>query len=72
VLPRWVWRLGRFVARNRALWILLAPVARLPHWRLGILIAHGFWFDTSKLRRIYPGPLRTVPEGMRALRALDG
>ena len=55
-LLRWiVWSrtAGRFVPRS----------ARLAFWRLSLIVSDGFWFDTSKFRRVYEKPLRSLEQG---------
>jgi dihydroflavonol-4-reductase len=73
-LPRWAWTLGRWVAWNRPIGAAMSLFPRkywIPYWRLGLLIDDGFWYDTSKLRRVYREPLSDVAEGLeRRLRAL--
>ena len=38
--------------------------ARVPFWRLSLIVSDGFWFDTTKLRRVYHNPLRNIEEGL--------
>jgi len=43
---------------------LLPRFARLPFWRLSLIVSDGFWFDTAKFRRAYREPLRPLERGL--------
>ena len=57
--------LGRRIVWNRAIQSAVPSFARLAFWRLSLIVSDGFWFDTTKFRRIYRKPLRNVEEGLR-------
>ncbi len=65
VLPRPLARVVRMLVWNRALQAGMPRVARVSFWRLSLMISDGFWFDTTKLRRVYRKPLRNLDEGLR-------
>jgi nucleoside-diphosphate-sugar epimerase len=54
----------RALAWNRRLAALLPRAARLPFWRLSLIVSDGFWFDTTKFRRVYGEPLRPLDRGL--------
>jgi nucleoside-diphosphate-sugar epimerase len=54
----------RALAWNRRVAALLPRAARLPFWRLSLIVSDGFWFDTSKFRRVYREPLRPLERGL--------
>ena len=41
---------------------------RLAFWRLSLIISDGFWFDTTKFRRVYTKPMKKLGEGLPTLR----
>jgi nucleoside-diphosphate-sugar epimerase len=53
------------VVWNRAVQAAVPRFARVPVWRLSLIVSDGFWFDTRKFRRVYRKPLRSVEEGHR-------
>ena len=67
-LPRWLLRAARTLVWNRRLQAAMPRLARVSFWRLSLIISDGFWFDSTKLRRLYSGRLRTVEEGLEDLR----
>lgn len=56
--------LMRRLVWNRALQGAVPGFARLAFWRLSLLVSNGFWFDTTKFRRLYSKPLRGLEEGL--------
>jgi len=52
------------LAWNRRIAALLPRAARLPFWRLSLIVSDGFWFNTAKFRRVYRGPLRPLERGL--------
>ena len=58
---------ARLVVWNPALQAAMPRFARLPFWRLSLIVSDGFWFDTTKFRRVYTKPLKTLLEGLRTL-----
>jgi nucleoside-diphosphate-sugar epimerase len=54
----------RALAWNRRVAALMPRAARLPFWRLSLIVSDGFWFDTSKFRRVYREPLRPLERGL--------
>jgi nucleoside-diphosphate-sugar epimerase len=54
----------RALAWNRRLAALLPRFARLPFWRLSLIVSDGFWFNTTKFRRVYREPLRPLDSGL--------
>jgi UDP-glucose 4-epimerase len=63
-IPSPVLRLLRFLVWNQTAGRLVPRSARLAFWRLSLIVSDGFWFDTSKFRRAYDKPLRSVEEGL--------
>jgi nucleoside-diphosphate-sugar epimerase len=55
---------GRAVVWNRTVAAALPGFARLSFWRLSLIVSDGFWFDTTKFRRVYTRPIRTLEEGL--------
>jgi nucleoside-diphosphate-sugar epimerase len=56
--------LTRMTVWNRAIQNAMPGIARLTFWRLSLMVSDGFWFDTTKFRRVYTKPLRTLEEGL--------
>lgn len=54
----------RSIVWSRAIGAAIPAGARLPFWRLSLIVSDGFWFDTTKFRRIYRKPLKTLEEGL--------
>ena len=54
----------RSVVWSRAAWKAMPSPLRLPFWRLSLIVSDGFWFDTSKFRRVYRKPLRNLEQGL--------
>jgi nucleoside-diphosphate-sugar epimerase len=63
-IPRPLLRLGRALVWNKSVPAALPRSAQLPYWRLSLIVSDGFWFDTTKFRRVYRGPLRTLERGL--------
>jgi nucleoside-diphosphate-sugar epimerase len=66
-LPAALWAVVRWIAWNRAIAAVMPRSAKVAHWRLGLIADDGFWQSADKLRRIYPGPLTTLDEGMATI-----
>jgi nucleoside-diphosphate-sugar epimerase len=64
-LPRPLLRAARVLIWNRTLQRVLPRFARIPVWRLSLIVSDGFWFDTAKFRKIYGKPLRNLEQGLR-------
>ncbi|HKB10944.1 MAG TPA: NAD-dependent epimerase/dehydratase family protein [Vicinamibacterales bacterium] len=63
-IPRALLGAARAVVWNRTAPALLPRSAQLPFWRLSLIVSDGFWFDTTKFRRVYEGPLRNLDRGL--------
>jgi uncharacterized protein YbjT (DUF2867 family) len=55
---------------RRIVWSPAAQAAvprfgQLAFWRVSLMISDGFWFDTTKFRRAYTKPLKSLEEGLR-------
>ncbi len=61
--------LVRAVVWNRGVAATIPRSARLPFWRLSLIVSDGFWFDTAKFRLAYGKPLRSLDQGMADLLA---
>jgi UDP-glucose 4-epimerase len=61
--------LARRIVWNRAIQSAVPSFGRLAFWRLSLIISDGFWFDTTKFRRVYTKPLKTLEEGLRSLKS---
>jgi UDP-glucose 4-epimerase len=59
--------LARRIIWNRTIQSAVPSSGRLAFWRLSLIISDGFWFDTTKFRRIYTKPLKTLEEGLATL-----
>jgi UDP-glucose 4-epimerase len=59
--------IARGIVWNRAIAAMVPAAGRLAFWRLSLIISDGFWFDTTKFRRVYSKPLKTLQEGLRSL-----
>ena len=70
-IPRPLLGLGRAIVWNRTAAAVLPRSARLPFWRLSLIISDGFWFDTTKFRGVYRGPLRDLGDGLRDVIGVD-
>jgi UDP-N-acetyl-alpha-D-quinovosamine dehydrogenase len=66
-LPRPLVKAAEAVVWNRAVQAAVPRFARVPVWRLSLIISDGFWFNTTKFRRVYRKPLRNVEEGLREI-----
>jgi UDP-glucose 4-epimerase len=64
-LPRPLVRAAQTLVWNRALQAAVPRFARVPVWRLSLIVSDGFWFDTTKFRRVYRKPLRNLEQGLR-------
>jgi len=60
---------ARGLVWNRAMRAAVPSVGRLAFWRLSLIVSDGFWFDTTKFRRVYTKPLKTLEEGLRTLKS---
>jgi hypothetical protein len=54
----------RAIVWNRAIQATIPSRARLSFWRLSLIVSDGFWFDTTKFRRVYQKPLRNLEDGL--------
>ena len=54
----------RALAWNRSIATLMPRASRLAFWRLSLIVSDGFWFDTTKFRRVYREPLRALERGL--------
>jgi hypothetical protein len=63
-VPLWFWTIARRVACNPTLYAITPRRARLPLWRLSLIVDHGFWFDTSKLQAIWKRKPRSLTNGL--------
>jgi nucleoside-diphosphate-sugar epimerase len=63
-IPRSILGLMRTLVWNRAIQRAMPGAARLAFWRLSLIVSNGFWFDTTKFRRLYSKPLRGLEEGL--------
>jgi nucleoside-diphosphate-sugar epimerase len=64
-IPSLFLRAGRAVVWNRAIGATLPRAARLSFWRLSLIVSDGFWFDTTKFRRVYTKPIRALEAGLK-------
>ena len=46
---------------------LVPSPGRLAFWRVSLIISDGFWFDTTKFRRVYTKPLKKLQQGMATM-----
>lgn len=60
---------ARWLVWNRAAAAMVPISGRLAFWRLSLIISDGFWFDTTKFRRVYTRPLKNLSEGLRSLKS---
>jgi nucleoside-diphosphate-sugar epimerase len=63
-VPGSLWRLAEALVWSRAVYTLLPAKVRVALWRLSLMVSDGFWFDNSKFRQVYHGPLRNVADGL--------
>ena len=63
-IPRPALAILRALVWSRTLRTMMPAGARLPFWRLSLLVSDGFWFDTTKFRSVYKKPLKTLEEGL--------
>ena len=63
-IPPFLWRAGRAVVWSRSVAAALPGFARLSFWRLSLIVSDGFWFDTTKFRRVYTRPIRNLEAGL--------
>jgi nucleoside-diphosphate-sugar epimerase len=66
-IPGLVVTFARWIVWNRAIELMVPASGRLAFWRLSLIISDGFWFDTTKFRRVYTKPLKKLAEGLRSL-----
>ena len=59
----------RWIVWNRAIAAMVPASGRLAFWRLSLIISDGFWFDTTKFRRVYTRPLKTLQDGLATIRS---
>jgi nucleoside-diphosphate-sugar epimerase len=69
VIPRPLVTVARWIVWNRAIEAIVPKSGRLAFWRLSLIVSDGFWFDTTKFRRIYTRPLKNLSEGLRSLKS---
>jgi nucleoside-diphosphate-sugar epimerase len=55
----------RRIVWNRKIQSVVPSFGRLAFWRLSLIISDGFWFDTTKFRRVYTKKLKTLEEGLQ-------
>ena len=67
-IPRPLVAFARWVVWNRTIEAMVPASGRLVFWRLSLIISDGFWFDTTKFRRVYREPLKNLQEGLRSLK----
>jgi len=58
---------ARWIVWNRAIAAMVPATGRLAFWRLSLIISDGFWFDTTKFRRVYTKPMKDLGEGLASL-----
>jgi hypothetical protein len=63
-IPGLLLRAGRSLVWNRTVPSALPKFARLPFWRLSLIVSDGFWFNTAKFRQVYRAPIRTLDQGL--------
>ena len=63
-IPRPALSILRLLVWNRWIQAAMPRRARLPFWRLSLIVSDGFWFDTAKFRGVYRKPLRGLEEGL--------
>lgn len=63
-VPFFVWSFLRWIAWNRMIRALIPRFATVMFWRLSLIVDHGFWFDTRKLRSVYTRPLLDLTAGL--------
>lgn len=68
-LPPWLWSTIRHGVWNGAAKALVPAKAEQFYWRVTLIVDHGFWFDTTKLQRVWPGPYRDLDDGIREMLA---
>ena len=59
--------IARCIVWNRTIQSTVPSSGRLAFWRLSLIISDGFWFDTTKFRRVYTKPLKNLGEGLATL-----
>jgi nucleoside-diphosphate-sugar epimerase len=64
-IPPPLLRAARVMVWNRSIAAAMPRFAQLSFWRLSLIVSDGFWFDTSKLRRVYTKPIRNLDAGVR-------
>jgi nucleoside-diphosphate-sugar epimerase len=63
-IPSPVLGMARAIVWNRAIAAAVPGFARLAFWRLSLIVSDGFWFDTTKFRRVYRDPIRGLERGL--------
>jgi UDP-glucose 4-epimerase len=63
-IPRPLLAMLRTIVWNHAIQPAIPSGARLPFWRLSLIVSDGFWFDTTKFRNAYRKPLKRLEEGL--------
>jgi nucleoside-diphosphate-sugar epimerase len=58
-----LWTVRRLVW-SRTISAVMPAFARLSFWRLSLIVSDGFWFDTTKFRRVYREPIRAIDRGL--------
>jgi nucleoside-diphosphate-sugar epimerase len=61
-IPAPVLGMLRWIVWNRMAGRFVPHSARLPFWRLSLIVSDGFWFDTTKFRGAYGKPLRSLEQ----------
>jgi nucleoside-diphosphate-sugar epimerase len=64
-IPSLLLNAGRAIVWNRTVAAALPRIARLSFWRLSLIVSDGFWFKTTKFRRVYCKPIRPLEEGLK-------
>lgn len=59
--------IARWIVWNRTIAAMVPASGRLAFWRLSLIISDGFWFDTTKFRRVYTKPLKKLSDGLATL-----
>ena len=71
-IPRLLLAPAIWIVWNRTIDAMVPASGRLAFWRLSLIISDGFWFDTTKFRRVYTKPLKNLEEGMATLQSGTG
>jgi nucleoside-diphosphate-sugar epimerase len=63
-IPRPLLATLRAIVWNRTVQAAIPSRARLSFWRLSLIVSDGFWFDTTKFRKMYRKPLKNLEQGL--------